>query len=301
MAHGLAEGHVDDAVLADADGAPIGVFLEQFHGARAKAAAEDAVLRAGGAAALYVAQHGRAGFLTGERLDDGSELEAGHGVGGDILQFLVLRANGVHIGSERGERALRHHQNGGTLAVEHAPLDALGDFLDAPGGLGHHHVFRAAGQRRVHGDIAAVAAHDGDQAGALVGIAGFAHAVDALAGGIQSGIEADGEIGVFQIVIDGAGDADGGEALVGQRLEPGERAIAADADHAFHAQQVHVLDHLFLAFGLVEIQAARGHQEGAAAVDLIADGFARHDIEIVVRIAAAHEHAVVAALEEHAI
>ena len=67
-------------------------------------------------------------------------------------------------------------------------------------------------KRRVQGDVAAVAAHDGDEAGALVGIAGLAHAVDALAGGVQGGVKADGVIGIGQVVVDGARHADGGDA-----------------------------------------------------------------------------------------
>ena len=51
-------------------------------------------------------------------------------------------------------------------------LTRSGNLLDAPRDLRYHHHFRAAGESRVQGDVATIAAHDSDEAGALMGVAG---------------------------------------------------------------------------------------------------------------------------------
>ena len=146
-------------------------------------------------------------------------------------------------------------------------------------------------------DVAAVAAHHRDQAGALVGVAGLTNAVDALAGGVQRGVEADGVVGVGQVIVDGSRHAHRGKAQLVQRLSALVGAVAADAHQALHANGLEVPDGLLLVFHVQKVQAARRHQEGAAAVDAVGHAGRGENLKIVPLVGAAHQRAVVAALE----
>ena len=114
----------------------------------------------------------------------------------------------------------------------------------------------------MQGDIAAVAAHDSDEAGALVGIAGFAHAVDALAGGIEGGVETDGVVGIGKVIVDGARHADGGHAQRVERRGALVGAVAADADKALDAEDAQVLYGLLLVSGNDAATAIAGYCAG---------------------------------------
>ena len=74
-------------------------------------------------------------------------------------------------------------------------------------------------------------------------------------------------------------------------------AVAADADQALDAEHAQVLHGLLLILGLQEIQTARRAQKCAAAMDLIRDAAGGEDLKVVMLVLAAHEHAVVTALE----
>ena len=128
-------------------------------------------------------------------------------------------------------------------------------------------------------------------------IAGIADAVDAFAGGVQGGVKADGVIGIAEIVVDRAGHADGGQAQLAERARALEGAVAADADEAFDAQRTHVFNGALLVLDVDEFIAARSHQEGAAAVNLARNAAGGENGKIIMFVRAAHQHAVVAALE----
>ena len=79
-------------------------------------------------------------------------------------------------------------------------------------------------------------AHDLHDAAAVVALGGVAQLVDGLDRGVHGGIVADGVLTAGDIVIDGAGDADAGNALVGQRAGAHEGAVAADDNQRIDAQ-----------------------------------------------------------------
>ena len=295
------EGNLDQSGSAHAHGQSAAIFVQKVDGMCAQLGGQQAVARRGAAAALDVAQHGGARLVARELFDNHGHLRAGGDaiVVDDVLQFLMLLTELAQIGGQGAERALGKDEDHAALAAQNAPLHALGDFLDVPWKLGNHADFRAAGQRCVQRDVAAVAAHDGQHAGALVGIAGLANLVQAFAGSVQRRVEADGVIGVGQIVVDGSRHADGGKAQPGKRLRALVGAVAADADQSLDAQIVQIAHGQLLNLQIVEVHAARGAQEGAAAVDFVRDAARGQNFKIVVLVRAAHEHAVVAALEAH--
>lgn len=98
-------------------------------------------------------------------------------------------------------------------------------------------------------------------------VASIADAVDRLDGRVQRGVEADGELGIIQVVINRAGNADRGHAQIVERARAGIGSVSADAHKTLNAQRAKVA-HGFLLHGFLEkIQAAGGHQHRAALVD----------------------------------
>ena len=168
--------------------------------------------------------------------------------------------------------ALGHHHDevmlagghGGLHAVHHIAVQVKGAFRDE-GGDG------AGGQTRVQGQMAGIAAHDLHHGAAVVGLGGIPQLIDALHSGIQGGIKADGILGGGDVVIDGAGDADGGDAQRRELLGAAEGAIAADDHQAVYPAGAQNGRRLFLALFGHKFLTAGGIQDGASPVDDIAD------------------------------
>jgi len=152
----------------------------------------------------------------------------------------------------------------------------LGDEDDVGGGA----------DPRVEGDPAGVAPHHLDDHDALVALGGGVELVDRVGGGLDRGIEAEGDVGGGEVVVDGLGDADDAEAFLGQFVGDAEGAIAADGDEGVEPVVVEGGDDLVgpvagddgavgLAFGPLEgVAAVGGAEDGAAEVGDAADALA---------------------------
>ena len=186
-----------------------------------------------------------------------------------LAQFGMGRANGRNVALQRTHRTLGKDDNHAALAPHHAPLDPFGDLFDLPGLLGNHVKLRAAGKGGVQRNVAAIAAHHGNQAHPLVGIAGFANAVDGFAGGVDGGVEADGIIGIGQVVVDGTRHADCRNAQLVQIQRSFVGAVSADAHQALDAQSPQVVHRQLLIFFFHKFQTAGGHQERTPPLNLV--------------------------------
>ena len=69
----------------------------------------------------------------------------------------------------------------------------------------------------------------------MVGLAGRAQAVDGLGGGLHGGVEAEGELGDGEVVVDGLGHTDDGHALAGEFAGDSQRVVAANGDEGINA------------------------------------------------------------------
>ena len=101
--------------------------------------------------------------------------------------------------------------------------------------LGDQDLGGAAGDAGVGRDPAGIAAHHLDDHDAVVGLAGRAQAVDGLGGGLHGGVEAEGELGDGEVVVDGLGHTDDGHALAGEFAGDSQRVVAADSDEGINA------------------------------------------------------------------
>ena len=96
-------------------------------------------------------------------------------------------------------------------------------------------------------------------------------AVDDLRGDVQGGVEAKGDVGAIEVVVDGFGQPNDVEALLGKQVGGLVGAVAAQGDKAVQAHLLvvvlHGLDlvHLVVANAAHELEGlAAGAQDGPA-------------------------------------
>ena len=242
----------------DTDDAVADAVFEHAHGAVAELGCQHPVRHGGRAAPLHMADGGAAHRIGGHRLQ--------------LFREFVRRGD-----------AFCQHDDVGMLAVGAAAVDAQDDVFHVVGDLGDDDDLGAAGDARIQGDVAAAAAHYLDHADALVRGHGVAQFIDDVETGVDCRIEAEGVIGIFQVVIDGAGDTDGGDAVfLAQAFGAAERTVAADDDQAFDAAVVERFDGLLLPLYRVHFHTAGGTQHGAAALHDVGNAAHLHRHHIVV-------------------
>ena len=234
----------------------------------AERSAEVTVLIAGRAAALNVPEHRRAYVQIGAL---GQRFHEVVGVSG----------------------ALGEHDNAAALSAcaELGKLihDVVGGHLD----FGHDNDFRAAADTCVEREVAAVSAHDLDDGNTLVRGHGVANLIDSVEYRVAGGVEAQRVIGVGKVVVDSAGNADSREAQLGQNLRAHKRAVAADDDKPLYSVTAQVFDALSPALGCLELGAASGAQDCAAALNDVGNASQSHFHERAV------DKSAVTALDAH--
>lgn len=85
-----------------------------------------------------------------------------------------------------------------------------------------------------------VSTHDFDDHDAVVTCRGGVDAVERFGGDGDGGLEAEGDLGPPEVIVDGFGDTDAVDASVGERFGSGHGAIASDDDEGFDAMDVEV-------------------------------------------------------------
>ena len=211
---------------------------------------------------------------------------------------MVAHSRSVHTVTQRGRAAtLDVAQNGGTGVDTGAGLDLIGNLLRVADALGHdddevalagalslddliedvalhiefllgqQHGHSAGGDGDVQSNVTSVAAHDLDDAAAVMALGGVAQLVDHLQSSVHSGIVTDGVVGAGNIVVDGAGQADHRDAAVCQLTGAAVRTVAADDHQRVNAQLTALGCALILALFGLELKAACGVEDGAAGRD----------------------------------
>ncbi len=233
-----------------------------------------AVVGAGRAAALDVAEDGHPGVLAEPRLQ-----HVAHPGRGDRLTGTLPGALGDH-----------HH---GVAAAVGAGLPQGRAHGVLPAHLGRmlrdQDVVAAAGDRRHQGQVAAVASHHLDHEAALMAGRGAGQRVDRLDDAMQRGIGADRRVGADQVVVDRAdqaGEHQGGVGVgdlpadlpgldqfgeqagpVGAELvQARQRAVPADHHQPVDALLQQVAGGAPASLPLAEVLAAEGADDGAAPV-----------------------------------
>ena len=203
VVHGLHQGDARHAVVTHTEDAGFGGGVrgeDLLHGGVAQQCRHPPVVGRGGTPALDVAEDRDARVLVESFLED-----PGDPLGSHAFPRLV-----------RGP--LRHQQDG-VAASRGAPGLELLAHVVLPAGphgvLRGEHVVGAAGDRPHEGQVPAVATHDLDDEGALVGRGRRGELVDGVDDAVQGRVGADRHVRADQVVVDGADEADDDERRVG--------------------------------------------------------------------------------------
>src|SRR5690348_11995177 len=181
---------------------------------------EDAVGRGRGAAALDVAEDGDAGLVAGQPLQlvrqrRAYSAEAGVAIFVGLLDWLDQAFLAVGEG-ELG--ALGDDDDREVLAAVVAAGDVVAYVLDRGRLLWDDDAVGAAGDARIGGNPAGVAAHHLDDHDPVVGLGGGVETVDRVGDDLHGGVEAEGEVGTADVIVDRLRDADQRQAAVGVQL-----------------------------------------------------------------------------------
>ena len=91
------------------------------------------------------------------------------------------------------------------MAALHAAHHRLGHLFVGEGELRQQDHVRAAGHARIQGEPTGLVAHDLHHHGAGMAGRGGVQAVDDLGADVHGGVEAEGDVGAVQVVVDGLG------------------------------------------------------------------------------------------------
>src|SRR5699024_831656 len=195
----------------------VALGLHQLGGMAAELGGQNAVVGAGGAAALHMAGDAHAGLKAGLFLDGGGDAVGGGGaetglgpLGGPLFA--------LHAGFLGVQGALGHRDDGEVGAVLGAALDSGADAVDVVGQLGQQDDVRAARNAGIQGQPAGLVAHDLDAHDPAVAAGGGVDAVDDLGRDLDGGVETKGDVGAVDVVVDGLGQADDVQPLPGQQV-----------------------------------------------------------------------------------
>jgi hypothetical protein len=140
----------------------------------------------------------------------------------------------LHLGRQLD--AFGHDHNGKALAVTLAPFHVIADVLHGKGDFGDADDVRASGNAGVQRDPACVAAHHFDHHHAVMRLGGGVNLVDRVGCRGDGGIEAEGDVGGRQIVVDGLGHGHDLHALVKEFERDLLRAVATHGDDGVDAK-----------------------------------------------------------------
>ncbi len=124
----------------------------------------------------------------------------------------------------------------GEVALGVAALEGVAHGVDVEGLLGDEDHGGPTGDARPRGDVPGVAAHDLDDHHPVVRLGGGVEPVDGVDGDLHGGVEAEGELGAREVVVDGLGHADDRHAELVQLVGHPQRVLAADGDEGVDAE-----------------------------------------------------------------
>src|SRR3954454_3101735 len=200
----------------------------------AEARPEHAIVGQRRAPALHVAEDRHPRLVAGALLD--LALERDRDAAEPLVAEGVLRAAELRLDlAVLRHRALRDDDDRERPPVLVAVADAVADLLDVERPLRDEDHVGAAGDAGIAGDPARVPPHHLDDDHAVVRLRRGVQAVDRIGGDLHGGLEAEGEVGAGEIVVDRLRDPDDVDAVVGQAPRDAERVLAADRDQPVEA------------------------------------------------------------------
>ena len=217
-----------------------------------QACREHAVERGRGAAPLDVTEHGGPRLEPGPRLDLVFELDADSAQ--PRVAELVELALGDHHRALLRSRPLGRHHDREVPAARVTAADQPAHLVDVEGNLRDQDHVGTPGDARVQRDPARVAAHHFDDKDPVMALGGRVEAVDRLRGDVQRGVEAEGDIGRAEVVINRLRHADDVDAVGVQATGGTEGVLAADRGQAVEVEvadrRAHALEPVLALIGI---------------------------------------------------
>ena len=161
--------------------------------------------------------------------------------------------------------------NKGTLAVCLLRDDLLDRCFFIEGNFCDRNGRSAACDTCTERDMTCPTTHDLNDVAACVRFTGVAEVVDHVHRGVHRGVKADGNVCGGNVVIDGAGDTDGGDTVCGKVCCAAERTVAADGDDTVDMVVLAGLERLCHTFGILKFIATCGIEDRTALIDDIAE------------------------------
>ena len=237
-------------------------LIEGEHGEFAHAAGKVAVGKTRGAPTLDVAQDGQANFLP-EAIPGGGE-KAAH----EILA---------------AADPLGDHHHAVVVAAEAAAGEVIDDFFEVVLEFGNDGDLGAGGDGAHEGEVPLLSSHHLDDEAAVVRSGGGFDHVDEVNDGVQAGVRADAKVGIGDVVVDGAGQAEDAVSVAGEGGGAGQRAVPAENKQSLDVFLFEDLDGLLLGGFLFEFEATAGGKDGAGIADPAADLHAAESHEFAVK------------------
>ena len=182
-----------------------------------------------------------------------------------MAELVLVRRDRLHRALLR-QRALGDDDDREEAPARVTAPDQAADLLDVERPLGDQDHVGAAGEPRVEGDPAGVAAHHLDDHHPVVRLGRRVQAVDRVGGDLHSGVEAERHIGPAEVVVDRLRHTDHRQAVLAVEPRRGaERVLAADRDQAVEVERLHVLAHALGAVVMLERVGSRRAQDRASA------------------------------------
>ena len=217
----------------------------------------ESVAECGGSAANDVCETCKLGFDSGLFLNHLAEILA---VGLALSVEYALGNNNEHTSLARVLR-LEDTRDSGVLIKSN---------------LGDRNSNRTRRDTRLERDLAAVTSHNLNHVATRVRLTGVAKLIDSLKSGVHSGIKADGVVGCGDIVVDRAGNADGGDTVERKIGRAAEGSVAADSNDSVDIIFLTGLYSLLNAFLIFELVATVGKKNSTAKVFNIGYGTRVH-------------------------
>ena len=180
-------------------------------------------------------QHDLTGLDPGALLDEARE----HRSDGALIETDV--PEGIVV--ERGQRlesfdldGLRHDDEDVRIAARATAFHRAHDVLARHRDLGNQDEIRAASETTERGDPSGIATHGLDDDDPVMRAGGRAQPIEGVRDDGDRGVEADAELGLGEVVVDGLGDADDANPLLVEPLRDAERVVPADRDERVEAR-----------------------------------------------------------------
>ena len=193
---------------------------------------------------------------------------------------------GPRFSSLGQSRSFRHDHDAEIFSSLVALAEVIANLIDVHGPLRNENRIGAAGHPGRYGDPARIPPHYFNHHDSIVGLRGGVQTVNGVGRDVDGRVESETIVRCVQVVVDGLGNTDDGDALLEQAVGNAHRIVAPDGNQRVERVALEVSPQPFHAVRVLERVGARGAQDGPAAVQDSGDALQIKRFEFVFEQAA---------------